>query len=221
MSHFQNQRVVSGLAWRTEAASFQDRERGKVDLTVAGLYTVRVSDRTRFQKAFQVSSAPEAVELHLQRVIVSAVHHKVGEKLQSAIDLPTLYNELATEIRLELTEDFSRIGVDLIDFFVTKVVPPDEVRRFLDERMGAVRKGPKPRDEGTPPPPPTGDPPDDPSPGYPGPPTESEILPPLREKPKRPANVRRLQVAHPRRSSFLPRLWKLARGRWVATYESK
>jgi membrane protease subunit (stomatin/prohibitin family) len=66
----------------------------------------------------------------------------LGERLTSLLDLPALYNELATEARLELKHDFGRFGIDLIDFFITSVTPTEEVQKALDERAGLNAVGP-------------------------------------------------------------------------------
>ncbi len=73
-------------------------------------------------------------------MIVARLNDLLGESLTSILDLPARYDELATLAKARLTEDFSKYGVDLSDFYINSVTPPDEVLARLDERasMGAV-----------------------------------------------------------------------------------
>jgi membrane protease subunit (stomatin/prohibitin family) len=73
-------------------------------------------------------------------MIVARLNDLLGENLTSILDLPARYDELATLAKARLAEDFSKYGVDLSDFYINSVTPPDEVLSRLDERasMGAV-----------------------------------------------------------------------------------
>ena len=64
----------------------------------------------------------------------------LGETLDTIFDLPKYYDELGTAAKARLFEDFGKYGVDLTDFYVNSITPPDEVQEKFDERaaMGAV-----------------------------------------------------------------------------------
>ncbi len=64
----------------------------------------------------------------------------MGETLKTIFDLPRSYDELATAAKARLAEDFAKYGVDLTDFYINSITPPDEVQAKIDERagMGAV-----------------------------------------------------------------------------------
>jgi hypothetical protein len=136
--------VLSGLQWRSsEPVEFPDRDLGPARLVARGVYSIRIADPDAFRRAFRGNGTKETLQGRLEARIVSRFDRLLKSRLETIRDLPGLYNELATEMRLEVKEDFSRWGIHLIDFFVTAVVPtPDfqEVLNARDER-GATGTG--------------------------------------------------------------------------------
>jgi membrane protease subunit (stomatin/prohibitin family) len=144
--YFVNQKVFTNLKWGTrQPVAFRDRELGVVRLRAHGVYAMRIADPVLFLNTLvgtQGIVATSDLEGYLRDVVVARLNDLLGEKLTSLLDLPALYNELATEARLELKHDFGRYGIDLIDFFVTSVTPTEEVQKALDERAGLNAVGP-------------------------------------------------------------------------------
>ncbi len=142
--YFVNQKVFTNLKWGTrQPVAFRDRELGMVRLRAHGVYAMRIADPVLFLNTVtgtQGVATTAELEGYLRDVVVARLNDLLGERLQSLLDLPALYNELATEARLDLKQDFGRFGIDLIDFFITSVTPTEEVQKALDERagMGAV-----------------------------------------------------------------------------------
>ncbi len=138
--YFVNQKVFTGMKWGTrQPVAFRDRELGVVRLRAHGVYAMRVADPSLFLNTLNGTQGvftSDDIEEYLKDVIVSRLNDLMGERLTSLLDLPVLYNELATEARLELKQDFGRFGIDLIDFFITSVVPTEEVQKALDDRAG-------------------------------------------------------------------------------------
>ena len=138
--YFVNQKVFTGMKWGTrQPVAFRDRELGVVRLRAHGVYAMRVADPSLFLNTLSGTQGVFTsgdIEEYLKDVIVSRLNDLMGERLTSLLDLPALYNELATEARLELKQDFGRFGIDLIDFFITSVVPTEEVQKALDDRAG-------------------------------------------------------------------------------------
>src|SRR5262249_25671976 len=44
-------------------------------------------------------------------------------------------------VKARLAGDFSRYGAELVDFYVSRITPPDEVERMIDERSGMAAVG--------------------------------------------------------------------------------
>jgi membrane protease subunit (stomatin/prohibitin family) len=140
--------VLSGLQWRSsEPVEFPDRDLGPARLVARGVYSIRIADPDAFRRAFRGNGTKETLQGRLEARIVSRFDRLLKSRLETIRDLPGLYNELATEMRLEVKEDFSRWGIHLIDFFVTAVVPTPDFQEVLNARDEAA---PDPSGNGSP-----------------------------------------------------------------------
>ena len=141
--YFVNQHVLAGVEWAsTRPALFRDPRLGVVELCASGVYAMRVSDPERFIESLAGSEdklPADYLHAYLKETIVARFDDLLGRRLSSLMDLPAFYNEFATETRLELKEDFARFGVDLIDFFLTSVLPTEEAQRALEVRENGRR----------------------------------------------------------------------------------
>jgi membrane protease subunit (stomatin/prohibitin family) len=141
---FVNKRTFLDQKWGTrEPVVFRDSELGMVRLRAFGTYAYRIDDSQLFVNTVVGSQGLfETVRLQdfYRDVIVSRLNDLLGESLQTIFDLPRYYDELGTAAKARLSEDFAKYGVDLTDFYINSVTPPDEVQEKMDERaaMGAV-----------------------------------------------------------------------------------
>lgn len=138
--YFVNTRVFTELRWGTRnPVTFRDKDLGLVRLRGYGLYTIRLQHPTKFLKELVGARATmNTTELgdYLGDVIVSRLNDLLGETFTSLLDLPRGYNELAAQAKRAIEPDFARYGLELVDFFVNSVTPPDEVQKVIDERSG-------------------------------------------------------------------------------------
>ena len=141
---FVNKRTFIDQKWGTrEPVVFRDAELGMVRLRAFGNYAYRIEDSQLFVNTVVGSQGLfETVRLQdfYRDVIVSRLNDLMGETLKTIFDLPKYYDELGTAAKARVTEDFAKYGVDLTDFYINSVTPPDEVQEKMDERaaMGAV-----------------------------------------------------------------------------------
>jgi len=141
---FINMKVFTNMRWGTrEPVAFRDKDLGIVRLRAFGNFTMRVKDPLLFVNNLvgtMGSFSTESIDGYLKDVIVSRLNDLLGEQLESIFDLPALYDEFGVAVKMRLTEDFAKYGLELIDFFVQSVTPPEEVQKMIDERsgMGAV-----------------------------------------------------------------------------------
>ena len=139
-----NKRTFVDQKWGTrEPVVFRDAELGMVRLRAFGNYAYRIDESQLFvntvvgsQGLFETSQLQD----FYRDIIVSRLNDLLGETLDTIFDLPRYYDELGTAAKARLTEDFAKYGVDLTDFYVNSITPPDEVQEKIDERsaMGAV-----------------------------------------------------------------------------------
>ena len=141
---FVNKRTFIDQKWGTrEPVVFRDSELGMVRLRAFGTYAYRIEDSQLFVNTVVGSQGLfETIRLQdfYRDIIVSRLNDLLGETLKTIFDLPKYYDELGTAAKARVIEDFAKYGVDLTDFYINSVTPPDEVQEKMDERsaMGAV-----------------------------------------------------------------------------------
>jgi membrane protease subunit (stomatin/prohibitin family) len=142
--YFINHKVFTNLKWGTrDPVAFRDKELGLVRLRGYGAYTCRIVEPLLFINSLvgrEAAFGTEDIENYLRDVIVARINDLFGEKLDTIFDLPKKYAELSGEIKQRIAGEFSKYGMELIDFYITSITPPDEVQKMIDEKssMGAV-----------------------------------------------------------------------------------
>jgi membrane protease subunit (stomatin/prohibitin family) len=139
-----NKRTFVDQKWGTrEPVVFRDAELGMVRLRAFGTYAYRVAESQLFVNTVVGSQGlfeTDRLKDFYRDIIVSRLNDLLGETLDTIFDLARYYDELGTAAKARLTEDFAKYGVDLTDFYINSITPPDEVQEKIDERaaMGAV-----------------------------------------------------------------------------------
>jgi len=141
---FVNKRTFLDQKWGTrEPVVFRDSELGMVRLRAFGNYAYRIADSQLFVNTVVGSQGlfeTDRLKDFYRDVIVSRLNDLLGETLKTIFDLARYYDELGAAAKARLSEDFAKYGVDLTDFYINSITPPDEVQEKMDERsaMGAV-----------------------------------------------------------------------------------
>lgn len=141
---FVNRRTFLDQKWGTrEPVVFRDSELGMVRLRAFGNYAYRIQDSQLFVNTVVGSQGlfdTSRLQDFYRDVIVSRLNDLLGETLKTIFDLPRYYDELGAAAKARVTEDFAKYGVDLTDFYINSITPPDEVQQKMDERaaMGAI-----------------------------------------------------------------------------------
>ena len=139
-----NRRTFLDQKWGTrEPVVFRDSELGMVRLRAFGAYAYRIADSQLFVNTVVGSQglfSTDRLKDFYRDVIVSRLNDLLGETLKTVFDLPRFYDEIGAAAKARLAEDFTKYGVDLTDFYVNSITPPDEVQEKIDERaaMGAL-----------------------------------------------------------------------------------
>lgn len=141
---FVNKRTFLNQKWGTrEPVAFRDAELGMVRLRAFGNYAYRVADTQLFVNTVVGSQGlfdTGRLKDFYRDVIVSRLNDLLGETLKTIFDLARYYDELGAAGKARLAEDFTKYGIDLTDFYINSITPPDEVQAKIDERsaMGAI-----------------------------------------------------------------------------------
>src|SRR5262245_9485839 len=143
--YFVAKRVFTGLKWGTrEPVVFRDAELTMVRLRANGAFAIRVTDPQLFVNQIVGSQGrytQDAVESYLRDVIVARLNDVLGETVKTIFDLPRHYDELGEGLKGRVAGDFEKYGLDLTDFFIGGIVPPEEVQKVIDERSGMAAVG--------------------------------------------------------------------------------
>ena len=137
---FVSTKTFLDLKWGTkEPVIFRDSELAMVRLRSFGKFAVRVVNSQVFVNTVVGTRGlytSEGVEDYFRDVIVARLTDLLGENLTSVFDLPKLYDELAMGLKSRVATDFSKYGIELVDFYLGAITPPEEVQKVIDERSG-------------------------------------------------------------------------------------
>ncbi|MCE9556934.1 MAG: SPFH domain-containing protein [Planctomycetes bacterium] len=130
--------------WGTrEPIPLRDSDFGMVRLRSFGKFSMRVRDAKLLLTELvgtQGKYTTDDVTSYLRDLIVSRMTDLLGSLKVSMLDLASRYDEIASGTRAKVAEDFSKFGLELVDFFINAITPPEEVQKAIDTRsaMGAV-----------------------------------------------------------------------------------
>ena len=62
-------------------------------------------------------------------VIVSRFNDALGSTMKSVLDLPSQYQEIGAAVRAGVMDDFQNLGLQVKQFFITSITPPESTAR--------------------------------------------------------------------------------------------
>lgn len=137
---FVNRKVFTDLKWGTrEPVAFRDAELEMVRLRAFGAFAARIGDPQLFVNVLVGSQgrySTAEIEGYLRELVVARLNDVLGETVRTILDLPRHYDELAEALKGRVADDFAKYGLDLVDFFINSITPPEEVQQRIDERAG-------------------------------------------------------------------------------------
>jgi membrane protease subunit (stomatin/prohibitin family) len=142
--YFISRQTFTDLKWGTkEPITFRDSELSMVRLRAFGRFSMRVSDPGIFLQQLVGTRGVymrQGVEDFLRDICVARLNDLLGETLKTILDLPRYYDELAGALKGRVADDFGKYGLELVDFLIGAITPPEEVQKMIDERagMGAI-----------------------------------------------------------------------------------
>ena len=142
--YYVNGKVFTNSKWGTqEPIPFRDTELHMVRLRAFGTYSERVIEPQLFiNKAVGTQGIYRRNEIEdfLRTIIIARLTDFLGENLKSIFDLPQHYDEVAAGTKARIHDDFSKYGLELVDFYINAITPPTDVQEMIDQRsgMGAV-----------------------------------------------------------------------------------
>ena len=141
---FISRQTFQDLKWGTkEPITFRDSELRFVRLRAFGKYSLRVADPQLFVGSIVGTRGivtTDAINSFMRDIIVARLNDMLGENLKTVFDLPAYYEEIAAGVKARVADDFGKQGLELVDFIISAITPPEEVQKMIDERssMGVI-----------------------------------------------------------------------------------
>lgn len=142
--YFISMKKFIDLKWGTKAPiNFRDTELSFVQLRASGKFSIRVKDPRQFMMELvstQGLFTTNEIEDYLRDGIVSRLNTVLGQNLKTVFDLGQFYPQIEAGVKSAVTDFFNAMGIELTDFIIVGIVPPEEVQEKINERssMGAV-----------------------------------------------------------------------------------
>jgi len=142
--YFVGKQTFLDQKWGTrQPIVFRDTEFGMVRLRSFGKYSFRVRDAKLLLNTLvgtQGMFTTDEVHSFLRDLVTSRLTDLLGAVKTSLLELPARYDEIAAGARAKVADDFAKYGLELVDFFINAITPPEEVQQAIDARssMGAV-----------------------------------------------------------------------------------
>lgn len=136
--YFISLKTFTDLKWGTkEPIVFRDSELKMVRLRAFGKFSIKVEDPRVFIAEIvgtQGRVTTQAIEGYLKDVIVQRLNDMLGEQLKTILDLPRHYDEIAIAVKARVSDVFRKYGLELTDFVLGAITPPEDVQKMMDER---------------------------------------------------------------------------------------
>ena len=140
--YFVNQKVFTDLKWGTRhPVTFEDSKLGLIRLRGFGAFTMRIVEPVLFLNSIvgrQSRYSTADIQDYLRDVIVARMNDLLGESLESILDLPAIYTELAEQFKEIVRDEFEKYGLELVDFYISSITPPEEVAKLIDQHFDRV-----------------------------------------------------------------------------------
>ncbi len=142
--YFISRQTFTDLKWGTkEPITFRDTELSMVRLRAFGRFSMRVADPAIFLQQLVGTKGrftTQSIEDFLRDICVARLNDLLGETIKTVLDLPRYYDELAGGLKGRVADDYAKYGLELVDFLIGAITPPEEVQKMIDERagMGAI-----------------------------------------------------------------------------------
>ncbi|MFO0906660.1 MAG: SPFH domain-containing protein [Pirellulales bacterium] len=142
--YFVGKQTFLDQKWGTrQPITLRDKDFGIVRLRSFGKFSFRVTQSTLFVSQVVGTAGKfttDDVASWLKDLIVSKLTDILGSSGVALLDLPAKFEEIAAAARVKLADDFAKYGLELVDFFINAITPPEEVQKAIDARssMGAI-----------------------------------------------------------------------------------
>jgi membrane protease subunit (stomatin/prohibitin family) len=122
----------------------RDPQFGVVRLRGYGKFAYRVVDGSLLLNSIvgtQGKFTTEEVVNYLRDVIVAGLTDLIATSGIGLLDMPSRMDDLGAAARVKLGDQFSKYGLELTEFFISNISPPEEVQKAIDARSSMAVLG--------------------------------------------------------------------------------
>jgi membrane protease subunit (stomatin/prohibitin family) len=126
------------MKWGTrDPVAFRDSVLGLIRLRAFGVSAIQVMQPVLFINTLvgtQGVYTTEAIGDYLSSIIVSRFNDYLGDRLDTILNLPGRYDEIAQGLTDQLRDDFGRLGLSLPALYINSITPPQDVQKAIDDK---------------------------------------------------------------------------------------
>ncbi|MDA0658009.1 MAG: SPFH domain-containing protein [Planctomycetota bacterium] len=134
--YFVGKQTFTDQRWGTrQPIALRDKDFGMVRLRGFGLFSYRVQDSSVLINTMvgtQGRITTDEITAFLRDLIVTRLTDLLATIDAGILELPARLDEISAGARAKIADDFARYGLELVDFFVNSITPPDEVQKAID-----------------------------------------------------------------------------------------
>jgi membrane protease subunit (stomatin/prohibitin family) len=121
----------------------RDKDFGMVRLRSFGKFAFRVMNSSMFINTVvgtQGKYTTDEASQYFKDLIVARMTDLLATSGIGMLELPAKFDEISAGVRVKVSDDFAKYGLELVDFFINAITPPEEVQKAIDARssMGAI-----------------------------------------------------------------------------------
>ena len=143
--YFVGKQTFIDQRWGTrQPITIRDKDFGLVRLRGFGKFAYRVVDAPLLVNTLvgtQGRFTTEEIANYLRDQIVAGLTDLLASAGVSMLDLPAKFDEISAAARVKLADDFAQHGLELMQFIISSVTPPDEVQKAIDARSSMAAVG--------------------------------------------------------------------------------
>jgi|TARA_B100000768_G_scaffold175147_1_gene186224 membrane protease subunit (stomatin/prohibitin family) len=143
--YFVGKQLFSNLKWGTfEPILFKDSELKMIRLRSFGSYSIQISDSMLFINKVvgtRGSFSNSDITDYLRSIIISKFTTVLAKNLKTVFDMPAVFDDFSTMIKVLLKDEFDGLGLVIHDFYLNSISVPDEVQEMIDQKSGMLALG--------------------------------------------------------------------------------
>ena len=143
--YFVSMRDFTDFKWGTpQPLVFRDSELGMIRLRAYGTFAIRVADPAMFvgqMVGARGAYSTSQIEEYLRSLILGEFNDVLGKNQTSILDMQGMTGNISAGAKALLADDFLQLGLELRNFVISSITPPEEVQARIDERSSMAALG--------------------------------------------------------------------------------